>query len=109
MSTNQKLATKLVYKDLSYEIVGVLFETYNELGYGFREKHYQAIFAEKLKERKLKFEKEKYSFKKYNGKVVAKYFIDFVIEKKIAIEIKVSDRFYQSHMNQLLSYLVSEN
>ncbi|MFH0955690.1 MAG: GxxExxY protein [Candidatus Falkowbacteria bacterium] len=32
---------KILYKDLSYKIVGVLFEVYNKLGYGYKEKYYE--------------------------------------------------------------------
>ena len=90
-------------------MVGALFDAYNEIGFGFREKHYHYIFEKKLNERGLRYKKEKYSFRGYKGAVVAKYFLDFVIEDKIAVEIKVADGFYKSHQAQLLSYLNSEN
>lgn len=32
--------SKIIYKDLSYQVVGILFEVYNELGYGYHEKYY---------------------------------------------------------------------
>lgn len=36
---------KVIYKKLSYDIVGVLFEVYNELGYGYQEKYYEHAIA----------------------------------------------------------------
>ncbi len=41
----------LVYKELSYQITGALFETYNRLDYGYPEKYYQKATAECLKEK----------------------------------------------------------
>lgn len=41
--------TELLYKELSYKIVGVLFNIYNELGYGYQEKYYQKATASGLK------------------------------------------------------------
>jgi len=40
---------KLIYPELSYQIVGVLFEVYNKLKYGHREKIYQKAIAEIFK------------------------------------------------------------
>lgn len=45
----------------------------------------------------------------YNGRVIGRYFIDFVIEDKIALEIKVANDFYTKDIKQLLSYLKSKN
>ena len=42
----------IIYKDLSYEIVGVLFEAYNELGYGYQEKYYQKAVENLFREKK---------------------------------------------------------
>ena len=39
---------KLIYKELSYKIVGAIFETYNNLSYGHRERVYQKALATEL-------------------------------------------------------------
>ena len=31
---------KLIYEELTYEILGALFEVENHLGFGYQEKHY---------------------------------------------------------------------
>ena len=46
---------KVIYKELSYQIVGILFEVYNELGYGYKEKYYERAVIECLKEKGLYF------------------------------------------------------
>lgn len=33
--------SKVIYPELSYKIVGILFEVYNQLGPGYQEKYYQ--------------------------------------------------------------------
>lgn len=38
---------KIFHKELSYELVGILYEVYNELGYGHKEKFYE-LGIEKL-------------------------------------------------------------
>ena len=42
MGTKTQLKREdIIYPELSYEIIGVLFEVYRELGSGYREKYYQ--------------------------------------------------------------------
>ena len=39
---------KVIYKELSYQIVGILFEVYNELGYGHKEKYTKMLLRNVL-------------------------------------------------------------
>jgi GxxExxY protein len=32
---------KIIYRELSYKIMGIMYEVYNDLGYGYQEKIYQ--------------------------------------------------------------------
>lgn len=36
---------KLIYPELSYKIIGVIFDVFNELGYGYQERYYQKAIA----------------------------------------------------------------
>ena len=36
---------KIIYKELSYQVMGVVFGVYNELGYGYQEKYYEKAIA----------------------------------------------------------------
>jgi len=51
MTTNNKL----IYPELSYKIVGILFDVYNELGGGYQEKYYQRAIAKRFKKVNIQF------------------------------------------------------
>jgi hypothetical protein len=44
---------RVLYKNLSYQVVGVLLEVCNELGYGYKEKYYEKQLLSILIKRKL--------------------------------------------------------
>jgi len=45
----------------------------------------------------------------YKEKKVGHYFIDFLIDNKVVLEIKVGDRFPKRNIDQIFSYLRSSN
>lgn len=100
---------ELVYKELSYRIVGAIYETYNNLGYGHREKTYQKALAEEFENNGISTKKELYFPIYFKGKLVSKYYFDFLIEDKIVLELKVSNNLYQSDISQVLAYLKTKN
>lgn len=99
----------LIYPELSYQIVGILFEVHNELGPGHHEKYYQRAIAEGLKKCKLSFQEQVYTPLTFKDAKIGSYYLDFLIEDKIALEIKKGDRFSKRHINQILSYLKTKN
>lgn len=46
----------LIYPELSYQIVGILFDVYNEVGSGHKEKYYQNAVAVALKNSAIDFQ-----------------------------------------------------
>ena len=96
---------ELIHKELSYEIVGILYTVYKGLGGGYQEKYYQRAIALELEKRGLKFKREVLVPLEFGGKSIGRYFVDFVIEDKIVLEIKVQSRFYPRDVKQILSYL----
>ena len=95
----------LLYKELSYKIVGIAYEVHNILGPGHKEKVYQAAFEELLKREKVNFKKQVYVPLMFNSKVIGKNFIDLIVDDKIVIELKSSDRITKFHMEQTIHYL----
>ncbi len=100
---------KVIYKELSYQIVGTAFDVYNALGHGYHEKIYHRAFGEGLKEKKLKFQHEVFIPLRYKGIGVGRYYLDFLVEDKIVIELKKGDYFSKSNMEQVKAYLKATN
>ena len=98
-----------LHKELSYEIVGLLYKVFNTLGYGYREKYYERAFAKELRQKGFQFEGQKPIPLLYEGEVLGKYFIDFVIENKIVLELKISNSFRLKDFQQIVSYLRANN
>lgn len=95
----------LIYKDLTYKVIGVLFEVYNKLGYGYQEKYYQKAIAVLLKKMKIRIREQIYVPLIFNDKKIGRYFLDFLIEDKIVLEIKKSENFQRNNIEQIYAYL----
>lgn len=101
------MSGKIIESELSYKIIGLAFEVFNDLGYGMSEKYYQRAFAGLLEENKIPFQKEQYVKLLYHEKPIGSYFLDFVIDKKIVVELKIRPRLGYVHIKQVMGYLKS--
>lgn len=109
---NKDIATakeELVYPELSYAIIGILFDVYNKLGYGHKEIVYQRAIAASLKNIGLEFKEQVYAPVIFKNTVVGKNFFDFLIDNKVVLEIKRGNYFCKSHIEQIYQYLVVGN
>lgn len=97
----------IIYPELSYKVVGAAFDVYNELRWGHKEVVYQRAFAKALDERSIKHEREKFIPVEYHGNRVGRNFIDFLVDDKIAVELKVVPNFQYAHIDQVVAYLKS--
>jgi GxxExxY protein len=100
---------KVIYKDLSYAIVGTAYKTFKVTGYGMPEKYCQGVFAEELNKIGLKFEREKHVTLNYEGKPICRYFLDFMVEDAIVVELKVRPKIGYVHIDQVMGYLKAIN
>lgn len=96
---------EVVYKELSYKIVGILFDVYNELGAGHLEKNYQNALVIAFKKNNLKFEEQVFCKLEYSGEKLGHFYLDFLIEDKIVLEIKRHVRFSTGDFDQIKNYL----
>lgn len=82
---------KVIYKNLSYKIVGLMFETHKTLGRYRNEKQYADYFEELLKKEGIKYVRE-FRFEDFQyGKGMVRCVCDFIIDDKIILEFKVKD------------------
>ena len=102
MSTND--TNKIIYRELSYQINGFLFEVHNILGRFAREKQYGDLLETKLKENGLSYEREKMSSIIGIGNNRTNL-IDFVVENKILLELKVKPIITKEDYGQIQRYL----
>jgi GxxExxY protein len=95
---------RIILPQLSYRIMGILFAVHNELGPGYMEKHYQRAIRGRLKKEGKNFN-EQIRVPICEENHIGCYYIDFVIENKIVLEIKAVPRFSRANILQVLRYL----
>jgi len=105
MDVLYKSPTKLLYPELSYQINGILFSVFKEIGPGYREKHVQRAVADAFRRAGLHFQEQFMVIMQSNANVVGRYFLDFVIEGTIVLELKVAERFFRKDYEQVKYYL----
>lgn len=105
MPTQSTNADEIIEAELSYQVMSVIFKVQNKLGNRLQEKYYQRAIELELKSRRIYFEKEKEIFIRFEGKVIGKYYLDFLIEKKIVLEVKTIPVLIKKGNDQLLSYM----
>ena len=97
--------TEILYKDLSYQIVGVLYDVHNELGGKMKEKYYYKAIEKGFANKGIKFKSQAEVPIYFLGEKIGHYKPDFIIEDKIVLEIKRGNRFSQNNFNQVEEYL----
>ena len=103
------MESDLIYPNLSYKIVGVLFEVYNDMGHGYQEKYYQRAIAEAFKKNNINFRQQVYIPVRFKNSNIGSYFLDFLVENKIILEIKRGNNFSRKNIEQVYAYLKAFN
>jgi GxxExxY protein len=98
---------EILYKELSFKIIGAAMEVHSILGPGFLESVYQAALEKELTVRGILFQHQVELPVKYKGDVIGIYKADLVVENKIIVEIKGISRLNSSHDAQALHYLAA--
>ncbi len=97
--------SKLVEKDLVYEIQGCIYEVYRVLGHGFLEKVYEKALLQEPKSQNLQAESQVPIKVCYKNKIVGEYLADIVVEGKVNLELKAQEIITRAHEAQILNYL----
>jgi len=98
-------STNIVYPDLSYQIMGAIFEVHTKLGPGFLESVYQRAMIEELSGRGMNVETEKVVDLIYKDKKIGIHRLDLVVGDKVVVGLKTVEGFTIHHRAQLISYL----
>jgi GxxExxY protein len=98
---------EILYKELSFEVVGAAMEVHGQLGAGFLESVYHTALAYELGLRNIPFESHKSLLVLYKGQSVALYEADLVVDEKIILELKAVQAIGAAHIAQAHHYLAA--
>ena len=98
---------ELLYKDLTFAVIGAAMEVHGILGGGFLEAVYQAALERELELRKIPFQRQVHLPVTYKDLLVGDYIADFVVENKLIVEIKSVSALNANHQAQAMHYLAA--
>jgi len=99
------MKTKIIYKDLSYKIIGLAMEVHNTLGPGFLEKVNEKALMILFKKHGIKAKTQVPIKVKFENQIIGNYIADIVVDDKIILELKSADSVGKAHKAQALNYL----
>ena len=103
----EHFVVEIIYKELSYAIVGAAMEVHRILGPGFLEAVYEAALAHELTLQGIPFERQKELPVYYKGQLVGHYVADFVVDGQIILELKAVSALTKAHEAQAHNYLAA--
>jgi GxxExxY protein len=90
---------------LTKRIIGVFFDVYNELGYGFLESVYEASMSIALNIADIHTERQVRVPVWFRGHLVGNFRADLLVEREVFVEVKACRTLESTHEVQLLNYL----
>jgi GxxExxY protein len=102
MNSDQR---EFVCEELTGRIIGIFFEVYNELGFGFLESVYEKALIIAMNEKGLQVEQQQQIPVWFRGKKVGEFRADLVVGDTVVIELKACRALEPSHEAQVLNYL----
>jgi len=102
MDTNEN---EILYKDLSYKIVGLAMRVHSKLGYGFLEKVYENALMVLFRREGIEAKQQAPITVYFEEEVVGNYYADILVEDKVILEIKSVENIIDAHIAQTLNYL----
>ncbi|MDQ0641394.1 GxxExxY protein [Pedobacter sp. W3I1] len=94
------------FQEECYLLIGITMEIHRILGKGFSEIVYKDALEFELRNRNIKYEREKEFSVNYKGTILKhKFYADFVVDDKVIIEVKSKSELINEHYAQVLNYL----
>jgi GxxExxY protein len=87
------------------KIIGVFYEVYNELGFGFLESVYREAMQIALGQAGLRVEAEVPVPVSFRGKLIGVFRADLVVDGRVVVELKTAESISKAHEAQVLHYL----
>jgi len=96
----------MIENEISDRILDCCFKVHRNLGPGLFESVYEETLAFEMSDKQLNFERQKAISLIYGDiKLDAAFRVDFIVEKKVIVELKSVEKILPVHKKQLLTYL----
>jgi GxxExxY protein len=92
---------------LTEKIIGIFYDVYNELGYGFLESIYEESLVIALRDAGFNVERQLAIPVWFRGHEVGRFRGDILVEQQVLLELKSARLLEGAHEAQLLHYLKS--
>lgn len=93
------------YSELTSKIIGCAMKVHSALGNGFQEVIYQRALVIEMEDSGLAFSREHEMPIYYKQKQIGTRRVDFLVEEKIAVELKAITCLEDVHLAQAINYL----
>lgn len=93
------------YSDLTEKIIGCAMRVHQKMRNGYQEKIYQVCLRIEFRKSGLLFSEETELPVYYDDIEVGRRRVDFLVEKKVVVEIKAVSTLTDVHLAQALNYL----
>ncbi len=97
--------SRLLFGQLTYDVVGAAFEVMRVLGPGLIEKPYENSLVVEMKLRKLKVDQQRCFALDYKGVKVGDYIPDLIVGDAVIVDTKVIEHIGDYEIAQMLNYL----
>lgn len=111
LNTIQQCDLPLLEDELSNKIIGACIEVHKTLGGpGLLESIYEAALCHELKLRGLRIQQQKPVQVIYKGEFIKEpLYVDILVEEKVLIEVKATEKNHPIYETQILTYLKLSN
>jgi GxxExxY protein len=97
------------YGEITEKIIGASFRVHNTLGNGFQEVIYQRALELEFKAMSLEYAREFEMPIYYMNQLIGTRRVDFLVDKKISVELKAVITLEDVHIAQAMNYLEAYN
>jgi GxxExxY protein len=99
---------EILYKDLSYKIIGICMDVHRNLGRGFTEVIYKDALEYELQNAGINYDRERKYKVHYKDIILPHfYYADFIIDNCIVLEAKAVSCFSNAHRKQTINCLAA--
>jgi GxxExxY protein len=90
---------------LSESVIGAAIEVHRSLGPGFLESFYEEALCREMSDRGVAFRRQVAVDVLYKGAPIGEARLDLLVERRLLVELKATERWAPIHMAQVLSYM----